>query len=121
MSGNKTVVNAKYLLCIAFISRVAIILLASGVAHWVFERPYDSSALVHYEVPVTNQTHEYHMRMHKPLGHMDAYIKKSLGIFANWDAIFFTHIAKEGYTHEQFHAFFPGYPLLVRYVSHCMF
>jgi len=31
---------------------------------------------------------------------------------ANWDGMYFTHLAQHGYTVEQFHAFFPLLPYL---------
>lgn len=34
--------------------------------------------------------------------------------FANWDGVYFTQIATQGYDYEQVHAFFPLYPLLMR-------
>jgi len=41
-----------------------------------------------------------------------------LGLFARWDSGFYMDIAKQGYFKEQFWAFFPFYPLLLRYVSY---
>lgn len=32
---------------------------------------------------------------------------------ASWDAVYMRHIAQHGYTHEQTHAFYPFYPLVV--------
>lgn len=40
------------------------------------------------------------------------------GLFARWDSGFYMEIAKQGYSKEQFWAFFPFYPLLLRYVSY---
>lgn len=40
------------------------------------------------------------------------------GTFAQWDSVWFIHIADHGYDSEQIAAFFPLYPLLVRELSH---
>ncbi|TDH74460.1 hypothetical protein CCR75_003027 [Bremia lactucae] len=40
-----------------------------------------------------------------------------LAPFSNWDGVFFSHIALHGYDFEHFHAFFPLYPLLVRWLA----
>ena len=37
-----------------------------------------------------------------------------LSAFAKWDSVYFLRIADRGYGHEQVHAFFPGYPFLIR-------
>lgn len=38
--------------------------------------------------------------------------------FAKWDSIFFMRVATTGYyEYEHFHAFFPGYPLLIHYLA----
>ena len=39
------------------------------------------------------------------------------GTFAQWDAVWFLHIAEHGYDREETTAFFPVYPLVVRGVS----
>ena len=41
-----------------------------------------------------------------------------LGLFARWDSGFYMDIAKQGYSKEQFWAFFPLYPLLLRCASY---
>ncbi|KAL4094318.1 hypothetical protein PRIC1_009979 [Phytophthora ramorum] len=40
-----------------------------------------------------------------------------LAALSNWDGVYFTHIALHGYDFEHFHAFFPLYPLLVRWLA----
>ena len=40
-----------------------------------------------------------------------------LGGYDNWDSEYFLFIAEHGYTYEQFLAFFPLYPLLMRFIA----
>lgn len=43
-----------------------------------------------------------------------------LSAFANWDGVYFAHIARHGYDYEHVHAFFPLYPMLMRALRyHC--
>jgi len=51
-----------------------------------------------------------------PLSAADALVLRAAGHLANWDGVYFLHIAQRGYTSEQFHAFFPGLPLAIRAV-----
>ena len=44
-------------------------------------------------------------------------LDRLFGHFANWDGVYFARIAQCGYEFEQFHAFFPLYPVLVQYVA----
>eukprot|EP00127_Corallochytrium_limacisporum_P005642 Clim_evm21s210 gene=Clim_evmTU21s210 len=48
-----------------------------------------------------------------PVPAIDALIRSLLMGHVNWDAVFFLHLAKYGWTYEQFLAFFPLYPTLV--------
>jgi phosphatidylinositol glycan class V len=45
------------------------------------------------------------------------FIETLFGGFDNWDSEYFMHIAEHGYQYEQCHAFFPLYPLLMRYLA----
>lgn len=53
--------------------------------------------------------------LHVSLG--DRAVKVLLGGLVRWDAQYFVHIAQYGYTHENTLAFFPLYPLIVRFVA----
>lgn len=47
----------------------------------------------------------------------DTIVESLLGHFERWDGVYFAAIAKEGYKYEHFHAFFPLYPFLIRFLS----
>lgn len=51
---------------------------------------------------------------------VDAVTRKALQPLANWDGVYFHHIAYHGYKQEQFHAFFPLMPLLMRCVRYAV-
>ncbi|KAG7399528.1 hypothetical protein PHYBOEH_008653 [Phytophthora boehmeriae] len=74
----------------AVASRVSVVLLALATS--VVVTPYDTSS-------------------HLQAG---AFYLSSL---ANWDGVYFSHIARHGYDYEHFHAFFPMYPLLARWLG----
>jgi len=44
----------------------------------------------------------------------DLILQKMFGGFEKWDAVYFLKIAEEGYTYEQYMAFFPLYPWILR-------
>lgn len=79
-------------------SRVAVSLLAA-LSAWLVT-PYDSSSRL--------------LAGGKSVG--------ALTGFANWDGVYYAHIARFGYEYEHFHAFFPFYPALVRLLRcvHCV-
>lgn len=50
----------------------------------------------------------------------DVLVQETLGGFLRWDAQYFTHIAKYGYTYENALAFFPLYPMLTGIIAHSL-
>jgi phosphatidylinositol glycan class V len=92
-----------FIVCIAALSRL--LLIGIGVTATLLVPSYDSSSqIAHYprddNVPYTEYV-----------------LKLSLAGFSNWDGMYFHHIARHSYPHEQFYAFFPGYPSIVNLVS----
>ena len=50
----------------------------------------------------------------------DLLFQKIFGGFGKWDAVYFLKIAEKGYSYEQYMAFFPLYPWILRTVT-CIF
>ena len=44
---------------------------------------------------------------------IDPAIRDTLRVFSHWDGVYFSRIAQRGYEFEQFHAFFPLFPLVI--------
>ncbi|KAG7300314.1 hypothetical protein JYU34_015903 [Plutella xylostella] len=53
-------------------------------------------------------------------GYADLVVDKLLAGLKRWDAQYFIHIAQFGYTYENCLAFFPFFPLVVRYVAYVL-
>ena len=51
------------------------------------------------------------------LGWCDWTLEKIFGGFGKWDAVHFLKIAEQGYKYEQYMAFFPFYPWLLRILA----
>ena len=83
---------------VAFVGRLCVILWVIALSYVV--EPYDSS----------QETRLYT----QPRSIVDDFVLKRLSRFSNWDGVFFTHLAQAGYDKEQFHAFFPLLPLVIR-------
>jgi phosphatidylinositol glycan class V len=78
-----------------------------GVLAACFVQPYDSSGMLAY----------YLLKKPNSTISLDYIVKKLVSPFANWDGIYFLRISEKGYEFEQFHAFFPLYPLCIRLVK----
>lgn len=52
-----------------------------------------------------------------PSDGLDGLIQRVIGRFLKWDAVYFVRIAEYGYEYEQFYAFFPFYPILMKYFA----
>jgi len=61
--------------------------------------PYDTSAIE------TRAEHPLPLDFLSTYGH------------SNWDAVYYNHLAQEGYSYEKFGAFFPLYPAMLSYLS----
>ena len=79
---------------IALASRVLCIV-CSVIADWLIP-DWDASALLIYPA------------LEHPV------VQFLIGPFVKWDAVYFLRIAQVGYEHEQVHAFFPGFPVVIR-------
>jgi GPI mannosyltransferase 2 len=92
---NNTNTNNKTILFYAIISRLIVVYLSSFTG-WIIS-DYDTSTNILKEgsVPIASR-------------------------FIKWDAVYFAHIAQNGYECEQFHAFFPLLPWLVHALSRGM-
>ena len=86
----------------ALIGRLFVICL--GALNAGLATPYDSSAsLKSTRVPTNGGG-----------SRSDWWIGTLCEPFSNWDGVFFLAIAEDGYLYEQFHAFFPLLPFLMR-------
>src|SRR5688572_19101139 len=78
----------------AALSRLFILLL--GLTSYILIEPYDTSAILNHKIGILQWP-------------------------AHWDGVYFTRIAAAGYEYEEFHAFFPLYPLAIRFLSSTLF
>lgn len=83
----------KQVYSIAITSRL--ITIGVAIATYFFTGSYDSSGEIQLDTPA----------------------KHLLNVFLRWDALYFLHIAEEGYVYEQETAFFPVMPLLAKLLA----
>jgi len=58
----------------------------------------------------------------KQLGNiLDSFVYAIFGGFQRWDGVYFIHIAQHGYTFENTLAFFPLFPISVRFIANSLF
>lgn len=67
-----------------------------------------------YFHPYLNNT-ELLLSSEASAGPLDEAVRSVLAPFARWDALYFLQIATNGYQYEHQHAFFPLFPLLIRF------
>lgn len=92
------------LLWFAFSSRIVIILL-QAVSNLVIP-DHNANVFISPEDPTLRKSY------------IDNVVNKLLGGMKRWDAQYFVHIAQYGYTYENCLAFFPLFPLIVRYFAY---
>ncbi|XP_049851798.1 GPI mannosyltransferase 2-like isoform X2 [Schistocerca gregaria] len=84
--------------------------------------PYDTSSILAY--PLEGDDYQSESTLIRPASLNYTGLKflyyRTLRGMANWDAIFFTQIAQNGYQWENFFAFLPGYPVTIRLLSKFM-
>lgn len=94
------------ILWFAFSSRVIVILL-QAISNFVIP-DHNANVFLSPDDPMLRKSYG------------DVVIDRLLGGFKRWDAQYFIHIAQYGYTYENCLAFFPLYPLIVRYVAYAL-
>ena len=93
-------------LALALATRVAVLAAATTLDAWLPD--YDSSS------PLTHRTCSDNSFITLDYTHAPAEPRGWHKRLVVWDSVFFMQIAKCGYEYEQFHAFFPLLPLLMR-------
>jgi phosphatidylinositol glycan class V len=97
------------LLFIGLLSRFVVWSL--GVVAALSVDAYDSSGKIAYRL----------LQNESSTNLLDTLLKHLIAPFANWDGIYFLRISEYGYEYEQFHAFFPLYPLCIRAITNSQF
>lgn len=92
------------ILWFAFSTRIVVLLLQAVFNGLIPD--HDANVFVSPEDPTLRETYA------------DIVVGKLLGGMKRWDAQYYIHIAQYGYTYENCLAFFPLFPMLVRYVAY---
>ncbi|CAH0399485.1 unnamed protein product [Chilo suppressalis] len=92
------------ILWFAFNTRIAVIVLQAIANNLLPD--HNANVFISPEDPTLRRTYG------------DVIIEKLFGGFKRWDAQYFIHIAQYGYTYENCLAFFPLFPMLVRYCAY---
>lgn len=91
-----------------FLVRIAVTLWAIFMG--LVGRPYDTSITLAPSPPDAPE-----------IAPLDAYIIFILAPLANWDAVYFAAIARDGYASEEFFAFFPFFAFILRVTGEAVF
>ncbi|EFA76240.1 phosphatidylinositol glycan [Heterostelium album PN500] len=120
-SGGNGVIPSSYIyhrniiLRVALITRVFLWIYAFAVSQLL--SPFDSSAQLNAVSPNTpNQV--IGQQVLQLTNHNNTLIDSTIKrLFVKWDSIYYIRIAEYGYEFEQYHAFFPLYPMTLRYLA----
>ena len=100
----------------ALLSRLAVWMLGA-VSHALI-MPYDASASLPLKLRYGAVGGPVEMAAEPLLPLLNTVALRAVGMFANWDSVFFVRIAEAGrYPYEHFHAFFPALPAAIRAVA----
>jgi len=100
----------------ALLSRFVLLGVVAISVFLVSPLPYDTSTTLVFRgssPPLSSNSSEISIND----GWKPSTVGKVLTRLTNWDALYFTTIAREGYLWEHYHAFFPGFPLMMKSVA----
>ena len=88
---------------LSILSRVLV--LSLGVLFGTLVQDYDSSSRIGRKTSLNG---------------LDSLLQNTLIHFYKWDSVYFVGIGEEGYSHEQFFAFFPAFPFVIHSLAHLL-
>ncbi|GAM27104.1 hypothetical protein SAMD00019534_102790 [Acytostelium subglobosum LB1] len=111
--------NRNIIIKLALLTRICIWIFAFVVTRWL--SAFDSSSSLKSLSPLINTTNNMTNPSEWLTSHHSSIVDSTIyRVFVKWDSFFYLRIAEYGYEYEQFHAFFPAYPLLIRWVSNAL-